>query len=112
MDRMAFLFIRVGSIVQVNSDKKAATFSVAAYSLQDYGRWRRLLHALRLLAHFVEGADVEEGLFGKIVGLALGDVFEALERVGNLHVHAFLASELLGHDEGLAEEAFDLARPA
>src|SRR4051812_11232354 len=39
------------------------------------------LHRLRLLSHLVDAADVEERLLGQIVRPAVGDVFEAAERV-------------------------------
>ncbi len=42
-------------------------------------------------------------MFGQIIGLAFDDVVEAAEGVGDLDVFAFLAGELLGNVEGLAE---------
>src|SRR5688572_6763764 len=67
-----------------------------------------LLHLLRLRPRLFEVADVEEGLLGEVVAFAFADVVEALEGFGDLGVDALLAGELFGHEERLAEEAFDL----
>src|SRR5688572_2628468 len=54
------------------------------------------LHRLRLRAHLFQIADVQKCLLGEIVGFAVADGVEALERVGDLGVDALLARELLG----------------
>src|SRR5258706_1032972 len=70
---------------------------------------QRLLHLLRLRPHFIDVADVQERLLRQIVCLAVADLLEAAERVGELDVLPFLAGELLGDIERLAEEALDLS---
>src|SRR5882672_3986859 len=68
------------------------------------------LHLLALLARVVHAADVHERLLGHLVHLALDDLAEALDRVGDAHVLARDAGELLGDEVRLAEEVPDLAR--
>src|SRR5208283_348593 len=70
-----------------------------------------VLYLLRLLAGLFNGSHVQEGLLGKRVALSVDDLAEALHRVGYLHVPAGKAGELLCHEEGLAEETLDAARP-
>src|SRR3989442_1967036 len=64
---------------------------------------------LRLLHGLVDVADHVEGLLGQIVVLAVQELLEGADGVVDLHVLALEAGELLGHVEGLAEEALDLA---
>src|SRR3990172_576613 len=64
---------------------------------------------LRLLDRLLDGADHVEGLLRQVVVLALHDLLEAADRVGELHVLARVAGEGLGHVEGLREEALALA---
>ena len=66
-------------------------------------------HALALFAGHLDRSDVVEGLLRKVVMLALEDLAEASHRVGDLHVYAVEAGELLGHEERLCEETLDLA---
>src|SRR5690606_18774972 len=68
-------------------------------------------HLLGPLEDVLDGAAHEEGLLRNVVVLALEDLLEAPDRVLHLHVLAGNAGELLGHVEGLREEALDLARP-
>src|SRR5947207_2651821 len=68
-----------------------------------------LRHFLRSGAHVIQRAYVQERLLWKIIGFAVADRVEALERVGDLRVDAFLSGELLGDKERLAEEALDLS---
>src|SRR5262249_8252435 len=51
--------------------------------------------------HVVDRADHEERLLGDVVVLALDDLLEALDRVGQLDVDAGLAGEGLGDVERL-----------
>src|SRR5438128_10625932 len=69
-----------------------------------------LLHLLGLLDDVLDGAHEVEGLLGQVVELAVDDHLEAADGVGEGHVLAGDARELLGHVEGLAEELLDLAR--
>src|SRR5687768_7387680 len=68
------------------------------------------LHAAALFDRFVNRPDHVERLLRQIVVLAVDDLLEALHRVGNLHVLALEAGELLGDEEGLRQEPLDLAR--
>src|SRR5947199_9562480 len=67
-------------------------------------------HARGLLAGLLNGADHVEGLFGEVVVLAVNDLLEAADGVGGLDELAFEAGKLLGDEEGLREEALNLAR--
>src|SRR5882672_12210281 len=69
-----------------------------------------LLQRLRLLERLFDRADQIEGLFGESVAFAVHDHLEALDRVLERHVLAFLAGEVLGHEHRLGQEALDLAR--
>src|SRR3712207_5067174 len=66
--------------------------------------------ALGLLAGLFDGADEVEGAFGEVVVLAVHDLLEAADGVGDGDVLALEAGELLGDVEGLREEALNLAR--
>src|SRR2546423_684642 len=63
-----------------------------------------------LLTGLFDRADHVERLLGHVVAFAVHDLAKALDRVGDLHVTAFETRELLGDEEGLGEEALDLAR--
>src|SRR5438067_10590583 len=67
-------------------------------------------HAFGLLARLFDCADHVEGLFGQVVVLAVNDLLEAAYGVGDLDELAFEARELLRDEEGLREEALNLAR--
>src|SRR5437588_2809310 len=67
-------------------------------------------HAFSLLARLFDCADHVEGLFGQVVVLAVNDLLEAAYGVGDLDELAFEARELLRDEEGLREEALNLAR--
>src|SRR5438093_2354260 len=86
---------RVG--VATSSVRRSAT-------LAGLGELLGLLHRLADVAHHVEG------LLRELVVLALDDLLEALHGVGDLHVPARRARELLGDEERLREEALDLPR--
>src|SRR5206468_634155 len=86
---------RVG--VATSSVRRSAT-------LAGLGELLGLLHRLADVAHHVEG------LLRELVVLALDDLLEALRGVGDLHVPARRARELLGDEERLREEALDLPR--
>ena len=58
----------------------------------------------------VDAALHEEGRLGQLVVLAVEDLAERAHGLVDRHVDARRAGELLGHVEGLAEEALDLAR--
>ena len=66
-------------------------------------------HLLRLLDRFLDRADHVEGLLRHVVVLAVDDLPEARDRVGNRHVLAGDARELLGDEERLRQELLDLA---
>src|SRR5437588_11240958 len=67
-------------------------------------------HAFSLLARLFDCADHVEGLLGQVVVLAVNDLLEAAYGVGDLDELAFEARELLRDEEGLREEALNLAR--
>src|SRR5215218_5921204 len=69
-------------------------------------------HRLGAGPRLVDVADVEERLLGEVVGAAVADLVEALERVGELDVASLFPRELLGDVERLAEEALELAGAA
>src|SRR5882762_7450183 len=76
-------------------------------SLRKEGMRQPLLQRFRLLERFLDRADHVEGLLGKRVALARDDHLEALDRVLQLHVLAFLAGEVPRHAERLREETLD-----
>ena len=63
------------------------------------------------LDDLVDRALQEERALGQLVVLAVDDLLEAPDRLGDRHVGARRAGELFGHEERLGEEALDLARP-
>src|SRR5450755_1526946 len=67
------------------------------------------LDRLGLLDGLVDAADHVERLLGKRIAFAVGDHLEAADRFLQRHVLALGAGEHLGDEEGLAEEALDLA---
>src|SRR5881227_3817496 len=67
-------------------------------------------HAVGPLARLFDCADHVESLFGEVVVLAVNDLLEAAYGVGDLDELALKARELLGDEEGLREEALNLAR--
>src|SRR5262245_5058976 len=71
-----------------------------------------LFEFFRPRSHVLQRADVEERLLRQIVGFAVADRVEALEVFLDGRVNALLAGELLGDEEGLAEESFDLSGAA
>src|ERR1043166_247249 len=66
--------------------------------------------ALGLLACLFDGADHVEGALRQVVVLAVNDLLEAADGVGDLDELALEAGELLGDEEGLREEGLNLAR--
>ncbi len=62
---------------------------------------RRCGHLLGLLARFFDCADHVECLLGEIVVLAFDDFLEGAHIVGDFHVLAFEARELLRDEHGL-----------
>src|SRR4029077_10845434 len=68
-----------------------------------------LLHLFADFARLVDVPDQVEGLLRQVVVLAFEDLAEAANGLLDRHVTALLAGELLGHEEGLGEEALDLA---
>src|SRR5690349_788202 len=67
------------------------------------------LHLLGGGQHVLDAAGHVEGALRDVVVLAVDDLLEALDRVGDRHVLALEAGELLGDEERLREEALDLA---
>src|SRR4029453_6606784 len=67
------------------------------------------LHLLRFLDRFLDRADHVEGLLGEVIVLAVDDLTEAADGLGNRHVLAGEAGELLGDEERLRQEALDAA---
>src|ERR1700694_4780947 len=59
---------------------------------------------------FVDRPLEEERALGHLVVLAVDDLLEAADRLGDRHVGAGRPGELLGDEERLREEALDLAR--
>src|SRR4029077_21029432 len=86
---------RVG--VAISSVRRSATLAAR-------GELLGLVHRL------ADVADHVEGLLRQLVVLAVDDLAEALDRVGELHVTARLPRELLGHGERLRQETLDLSR--
>src|SRR5262245_25932755 len=68
-------------------------------------------HLLGRVDHLVDRALHVEGPLGNVVELAIDDLLEAADRLGDRHVLTTPPRELLGHEERLGEEALDLARP-
>src|SRR2546430_2527545 len=68
---------------------------------------RGLFAPARLGHDLVDRALEQEGALGDLVVLALEDLREAADRLGDRHILAARAGELLGHREGLGEEALD-----
>src|SRR5438270_12795759 len=64
---------------------------------------------LRLLAGAVGIADVEEGLLGKVVEVAVDKLLEGLDRLADGDVDALDAGELCTHEERLGQELLHLA---
>src|SRR5262245_58412185 len=83
---------RVG--VAISSVRRSATLAAR-------GEVLGLVHRLS------DVADHVEGLLRQLVVLAVDDLAEALDRVGELHVTARLPRELLGHGERLRQESLD-----
>ena len=69
-----------------------------------------LAQALGLLHGLVDSADHVEGLLGQLVVLALDDLVEPADGLGERDVLPGRAGERLGDEEGLREEALDLPR--
>src|SRR3954465_2362517 len=69
-----------------------------------------LFERLGLLECFLDRPDHVERLLRQRVALAVDDHLEALDRVLQRHVFAFLAGEVLRYRERLRQEALDLAR--
>src|SRR4051812_18672324 len=69
----------------------------------------RLLKRLRLLQRFLDRADEIKRLLGHAVVLAVDDLLEALDGVGDRHVLALETRELRGDEERLRQELLDLA---
>ena len=65
--------------------------------------------ALGLLDGFLDGADHVEGRLREVVVLAFDEALEALDRVGERDELAGRAGEDFGDEEGLRQEALDLA---
>src|SRR5437763_8549184 len=62
------------------------------------------------LDDLVDRALEEERALGDVVVLAVDDLLETADRVGDFHVRPWGAGELFGDEERLREEALDLAR--
>src|SRR6185436_20385240 len=69
----------------------------------------RPLELLRLLERFLDLPDHVERLLRQLVALAVDDHLEALDRVLERDVLAFLPGEVLRHRKGLRQETLDLA---
>src|SRR5437868_7200062 len=67
--------------------------------------------ALGLLGRLVDAADVHERALGQVVPLALAQLLEAADRLGQRRHLALLAGERLGHEERLRQELLDAAGP-
>ena len=65
-------------------------------------------HGFRLLDGLFDRADHVERLLRQVVVLAFDDLLEALDRVGDRHVLALEAGELLGDEERLRQERWIL----
>ena len=59
----------------------------------------------------VEGPDVHEGGLGQVVAGTFANPVEGADRLLQRRGHSREAREHLGHEEGLAQEALDLAGP-
>src|SRR5581483_11547424 len=94
-----------GSLTSRRSGVTISSWRVSAIGLR-----RSRLHLLGRLHHLFDAALQEECLLGNVVVLAVDDLLEAANGVSHLHILAGDTGELLGHVEGLREEALDLAR--
>src|SRR5271157_304956 len=63
--------------------------------------WSGFLQRLGALQHFLDGPHHVERLLGHVVVLAVHNLAEAADGIGQLHVAALHSRELLGHVEGL-----------
>src|SRR5437868_9663373 len=82
-----------------------------AYDVDMDGRCRHLFHRLRFLERLFDRSDHVERLLWQRVALAVHDHLEALDGVLERDILALLPGEVLGHREGLRQEALNLARP-
>src|SRR5687767_2367270 len=73
-----------------------------------HGRPLRCPALPRLLEYFVDVAHEIEVLLWNLVVFAFRDFLEPANGLGNRHVLAFEAGELLRHEEGLREELLNL----
>src|SRR5262249_13105562 len=69
-----------------------------------------LAHLLCLFLGLLDRADVHEGAFGQLVPLAVADLLEAADSLGELGVLAGFVGKRFGDEEGLREEALNPAR--
>ena len=69
----------------------------------------RLLQCLRLGEDRLGAADVEEGLLGHVVEVAVDERFEAFDALLDRYEDALQTGEDLAHEERLAQELLDLA---
>src|SRR3954451_10773579 len=95
----SWTIIRSGATICSSSDVGNAT-SPSAF------------HLLCLLHGFFDRAHHVERLLREVIVLAVHNLTEAADGVGDRHVLAGEAGELLGDEERLRQEALDAARPA
>src|SRR5881628_2264570 len=103
-----------GSITSSTTSLTRRPSGVTTSRWSDSGRGtvlRGLFHLLGLLAHLVDGADHVEGLLRQVIMLSFQDLPEGAHRLGDRHVFALQAGELLRHEERLRQEFLDLAGP-
>src|ERR1700687_2411814 len=95
----------------VLSGVTTVSFSFAISRADASSLRRRLGELLRVLPSFLDRADHVERLLGHVVALSLHDLLEAADCIGDLDEPPFEPRELRGNEEGLREEALDLAGP-
>src|SRR6185437_14249011 len=98
-----------GTCTSETSSRTSCRSGVATSSAINSGILRSLQGG-GALQHLFDGALHVERLLGHVVVLALGDLAEAPDGIGELDVLAGEAGELLGHVERLRKEALDFAR--
>src|SRR5690242_13682523 len=98
------------STVSWTSGRSGVTISSVSLVGSAISRSSGLLHLLGGGEHVLDAAGHVEGALRDVVVLALDDFLEALDGVGDRHVLALQAGELLGDEERLREEPLQLAR--
>src|SRR5688572_14556872 len=105
-------------VQRIRSGETTSTWSVIGGSPASIDRGPGPLAGARSLGQLgclgasgVGAADVEEGLLGQVVQVAVDQLLEAVHRLLHRGEDAVEAREVLGHEHRLRQEALDLAGP-